>query len=108
MDMQSFSILPVIAQATKVSPDAPIFTIGFWLLIGIVAGALARFLLPGDQKMNWFLTMMLGIGGALIGGYVSRYLPLADQPWMPLVSATLGAFLLLVVFQVLGVFKPKS
>ncbi len=83
--------------------------IGFWCGIGILAGALARWILPGDQKMNWILTMVLGIAGAFLGGFVLDLLKLEGSPsWMPLVSATAGAFILLVVVQALGVFKSKS
>jgi len=67
--------------------------------------ALARLILPGKQTMLISQTMILGIIGALIGGYVAQYLPNSDQPWMPLVSATVVAFALLVVFEMLGVFK---
>lgn len=105
--MESLSIVPIIA--------APIQTIGFWVLIGIVAGALARWILPGEQKMNIFLTMLLGIGGALIGGFVAPLLPfianeqdLTKLTIMNIVMATLGAFLLLLLVQALGFFKKKG
>jgi len=60
MGMQIVSILPVLAQTSKVSPDAPIFTIGFWLLIGILAGALARFLLPWGSEDELVLDYVAG------------------------------------------------
>jgi len=99
--MQTFVVEPLIAAAIQ--------EIGFWCGIGILAGALARWILPGDQKMNWILTMILGIAGAFLGGFLTSYLPIENPPgWMPLVSATVGAFLLLVIVQALGLFKPKS
>jgi uncharacterized membrane protein YeaQ/YmgE (transglycosylase-associated protein family) len=100
--MESVSLIPVLA--------APIQTVGFWVLIGVVAGFLARAILPGEQKMNVFLTMLLGIGGALIGGFISPMLPFfkQEQWWMTLIIATLGAFLLLVLVQALGFFKKRG
>jgi uncharacterized membrane protein YeaQ/YmgE (transglycosylase-associated protein family) len=83
--------------------------VGFWLGIGIVSGALARWLLPGDQKMNWILTMILGIAGALVGGAVlAQIVPGVTPVWMSIASATAGAFILLVIVQAFGAFKPKS
>ncbi len=43
--------------------------IGF-AIFGLVAGAIARLLHPGKDPMNWFWTMLLGIGGAELGGGV--------------------------------------
>jgi uncharacterized membrane protein YeaQ/YmgE (transglycosylase-associated protein family) len=45
-------------------------TLAVTAVIGIVAGALARFLIPGKQSMNLILTMVLGIVGAYVGGYL--------------------------------------
>jgi uncharacterized membrane protein YeaQ/YmgE (transglycosylase-associated protein family) len=42
------------------------------ILVGGIVGALARFLLPGEQKMGWILTILLGIGGSLVAGFVGQ------------------------------------
>lgn len=39
-----------------------------WALFGLVAGAIARFLVPGEQPMGWLATMALGIIGSFVGG----------------------------------------
>ena len=44
------------------------------ILVGLVVGALARFLLPGEQKMGWILTCLLGIGGSMAAGFVGQAL----------------------------------
>lgn len=100
--MESNLIVPILAASIKV--------LGFWVLIGVVAGALARAILPGEQKMNFFFTMLLGIGGALIGGLISPMLPFfkEEQWWMTLVVATVCAFLLLILVQALGFFNKKG
>ena len=43
-----------------------------WAIFGLVAGALARLLHPGRDPMNWVWTMLLGIGGAVVGGWLGR------------------------------------
>ena len=43
----------------------------YTILIGAVIGMLARFLKPGADPMGWILTILLGIGGAWLGSYVS-------------------------------------
>jgi len=42
-----------------------------WLVVGLVAGAVARFLIPGRQPMSWVMTMILGLVGSIVGGAIS-------------------------------------
>ena len=42
------------------------------IILGLVVGAIARFVLPGDQKMGWILTCVLGIAGSLVAGFVGQ------------------------------------
>ena len=44
-----------------------------WIVIGLIVGAIARFLVPGRDPMGCVMTMVLGIAGAILGGYISRY-----------------------------------
>jgi len=43
----------------------------WWLIIGLVAGALARLIMPGKDAMSLLMTMLLGIVGSILGGLVS-------------------------------------
>lgn len=43
--------------------------IGF-LLLGLIAGAIAKLILPGNQGGGWFVTLLLGVAGALLGGWL--------------------------------------
>lgn len=45
-----------------------------WLLIGLLIGAIARFVLPGPDPMSWGKTLLFGIGGSFLGGLVGRLL----------------------------------
>ena len=42
----------------------------WWVLLGLLIGALARLIIPGRQAMGWLMTALVGIGGALLGGIV--------------------------------------
>ncbi|KJL33754.1 GlsB/YeaQ/YmgE family stress response membrane protein [Microbacterium azadirachtae] len=43
--------------------------LGF-LLLGLIAGAIAKLILPGKQGGGWFVTLLLGVVGALLGGWL--------------------------------------
>jgi uncharacterized membrane protein YeaQ/YmgE (transglycosylase-associated protein family) len=47
------------------------FAFLWWLIIGLVAGALARLLIPGRQPMGMLMTMVLGLVGSVVGGLIS-------------------------------------
>jgi uncharacterized membrane protein YeaQ/YmgE (transglycosylase-associated protein family) len=70
------------------------------LIVGLVVGAIARFAMPGEQKMGWIMTILLGIGGSVVAGFVGQALGLyrAGQGagW---IGSILGAVALLFVVQ---------
>lgn len=73
----------------------------FWLIkvaiFGLIAGAIARMVHPGRDPMNWFWTMLLGIAGAVVGGWIGNVLGFnSDQLLIRWISAVTGALLLLV------------
>ena len=50
---------------------ATLATIISWALFGLIVGLIARFLYPGRQPMSLLMTMLLGIAGSLLGGFIS-------------------------------------
>jgi uncharacterized membrane protein YeaQ/YmgE (transglycosylase-associated protein family) len=42
------------------------------IFVGLIVGALARFIMPGEQKMGWIMTILLGIAGALLAGFIGQ------------------------------------
>ena len=44
-----------------------------WILLGLVAGALAKFVMPGQQGGGIILTIVLGVVGALVGGFLGTH-----------------------------------
>jgi uncharacterized membrane protein YeaQ/YmgE (transglycosylase-associated protein family) len=45
-----------------------------FLLLGLIAGAIAKAILPGKQGGGWFITLLLGVVGALLGGWLGGLL----------------------------------
>jgi uncharacterized membrane protein YeaQ/YmgE (transglycosylase-associated protein family) len=41
-----------------------------FLILGLLAGAIAKLILPGNQAGGWFVTLLLGVVGALLGGWI--------------------------------------
>ena len=79
-----------------------------WIVLGLVAGALAKLIMPGDQPGGCILTTLLGIAGALIGGFIGQamgYGGVEDFSWASLGWAVLGSFLLLLI---LGLFFRRT
>src|SRR3954464_8113526 len=68
-----------------------------WAIFGLIAGAIARLLHPGRDPMNWIWTMLLGIGGAVVGGWIARTLNLAPSVGATRWIAAIGGSVLLLV-----------
>ncbi|GAB7534163.1 GlsB/YeaQ/YmgE family stress response membrane protein [Burkholderia sp. 3C] len=68
------------------------------LVVGLVVGLLARALKPGDDQMGIVMTIVLGIAGSVIAGYIGRaagwYQPGQGAGW---IASIIGAIVLLVV-----------
>lgn len=45
-----------------------------WIILGLIAGAIARAILPGRQGGGWVVTLILGVVGALLGGFLASSL----------------------------------
>jgi len=74
----------------------------WWLIIGLVAGALARLIMPGRDAMSVVATIILGIVGSLVGGLVSWAIWGADETgFRPagLLFSILGAILVLWIYR---------
>jgi uncharacterized membrane protein YeaQ/YmgE (transglycosylase-associated protein family) len=76
------------------------------IVIGLIVGALARFLMPGDQKMGWIMTILLGIGGSFLAGFIGQALGMyrVGQP-AGLIASVVGALVLLFV---VGKLRSKT
>lgn len=75
-----------------------------WIVLGLIAGVLAKWLLPGKDPGGFIITILLGVGGAFVGGWVGTQLGIASFNGFTIqgiLVATLGAVLLLVVYRLL-------
>jgi uncharacterized membrane protein YeaQ/YmgE (transglycosylase-associated protein family) len=72
-----------------------------WILFGLVVGIIAKFIMPGRDPGGIIMTIVLGIVGALLGGFIGQALGLYG-PGEPagFVGATLGAILVLWIYRV--------
>jgi uncharacterized membrane protein YeaQ/YmgE (transglycosylase-associated protein family) len=76
-----------------------------YLLFGLLIGALARFVLPGRDPMAWWQTILLGITGSAIGGWLSTLVTLGitgsilGVPLAGIVFGVAGAVLVLLVLR---------
>lgn len=75
----------------------------WWIIIGLVAGLLARLLVPGRQPMGWLLTIGLGLLGSFVGGIISSAVFGTDPQdtgiqTSGLVMSTIGAVIVLALY----------
>ena len=79
-----------------------------WIVLGLLAGILAKAIFPGAESFGLILTTLLGIGGALLGGFLASLVGLGDpvdtffdlSTW---VAAVVGALVILWVATKVGV-----
>jgi uncharacterized membrane protein YeaQ/YmgE (transglycosylase-associated protein family) len=74
-----------------------------WILLGLLAGAIAKAILPGDDPGGIIVTMLIGIAGALLGGFIASALDVGDLgsffdigTWLIAIG---GALLLLLLYR---------
>jgi uncharacterized membrane protein YeaQ/YmgE (transglycosylase-associated protein family) len=85
-----------------------------WLcIIGLIVGAIARLLLPGRDNIGVLGTILLGIAGSFIGGFLEnlwKYHTVSVHSFhaVGLIGSVIGAFVLLLLFRVTGVERGRS
>ena len=75
-----------------------------WIILGLLAGALAKAMLPGDDPGGFIITTLIGIAGAVIGGLVAKALGFGDPideffDWSTWIAAIIGAVALLLIYR---------
>jgi uncharacterized membrane protein YeaQ/YmgE (transglycosylase-associated protein family) len=96
--------MPVGRQRRSSLKENQMMAVIGWIVFGLVVGAIARLLMPGEQPMGCLLTILLGIAGSFVGGYIGTLV--SGQPmdlaepsgW---IGAILGALLLLFIYGLL-------
>ena len=73
-----------------------------WIVFGLIAGIIAKFIMPGKDPGGMIITILIGIAGAMVGGFISTSLGYGDISGFDLRSMGIaigGAFLLLFVYR---------
>ena len=71
-----------------------------WIIIGLIAGALAKFIMPGDDPGGFIITILLGIAGALVGGFLAGLIGIGGGGTIwTIIIATIGAIILLAIYR---------
>jgi uncharacterized membrane protein YeaQ/YmgE (transglycosylase-associated protein family) len=74
-----------------------------WIVFGLIVGVIAKLLMPGRDPGGFVITILLGIAGALLGGFVGRAMGLyGPGDTAGFLMSLLGAILLLTLYRVLG------
>jgi len=73
-----------------------------WILFGLVVGVLAKLVMPGNDPGGFIVTVLLGIAGAVVGGFLGRVLgfygPNQAAGWL---MSIVGAIILLALYRVM-------
>lgn len=78
-----------------------------WIVVGLIAGALAKWIMPGAQNVGIFMTMVLGIVGGVVGGFIMSLIGKTGVTGFnlpTLLVATLGALVVLFLY---GLLRKK-
>jgi uncharacterized membrane protein YeaQ/YmgE (transglycosylase-associated protein family) len=79
----------------------------FWIIVGLIAGALAKFVLPGDDPGGIIVTIIIGIVGAVLGGWLLSLLGIGGGAgsggWIfSIIAGVIGAVILLAIYRLVA------
>jgi uncharacterized membrane protein YeaQ/YmgE (transglycosylase-associated protein family) len=71
-----------------------------WIVLGLIAGGIAKLLMPGKDPGGCVITILLGIAGALVAGFLGKAVGWYDQnEGAGFIAAIVGAFLILLIYR---------
>ncbi len=77
-----------------------------WIVLGLIAGMIAKMIMPGDDPGGFIITAIIGIVGAVIGGFIARALGLGDvdeffdiSTWLCAIG---GSLILLAIYRIVA------
>jgi len=75
----------------------------WWIIIGLIAGAIAKLIMPGRDPGGWIVTILIGIAGAVVSALIGDMLGLGDRgDSTSLLSAIVGALIILFVYRMIA------
>src|SRR2546422_1671758 len=72
-----------------------------WLLFGLIVGAIAKFLMPGRDPGGWIVTILLGIAGSFVGGFLASTLLGRQEQTAGWIGSIVGAIVLLFLYRLI-------
>ena len=75
-----------------------------WIIFGLIAGALAKLIMPGKDPGGWIITIILGVAGAFVGGFIGSKIGFGSISGFDIRSFLLavgGAIIILAVYRAL-------
>lgn len=76
-----------------------------WIFLGLIAGALAKFIMPGKDPGGIFVTILIGIVGGILGGFLGTFMGLGKIESFDLGGlfiATVGSIILLILYRLVA------
>ena len=75
----------------------------FWIIVGGIAGALAKLIMPGDDPGGIIVTIIIGIVGAILGGFLLSLIGLGGAGWIwSIITGIIGAVILLAIYRAIA------
>ena len=79
----------------------------FWIIVGLIAGALAKFVLPGDDPGGIIVTIIIGVVGAVLGGWLLSLIGIGGGAgsggWIfSIIAGVIGAVILLGIYRLVA------
>ena len=79
----------------------------FWIIVGLIAGALAKLIMPGDDPGGIVLTIIIGIVGAVLGGFLLSLLGIGAGAGsggfiFSIIAGIIGALILLAIYRLVA------
>ena len=71
-----------------------------WIIVGLIAGVLAKWIMPGDDPGGIIVTILIGIAGGLLGGFAATQLGIGGGNFVNILIATAGAIVLLLLYRI--------
>ena len=75
------------------------FALLWTLFIGLIVGAIAKLIFPGKQDMGWIATILLGVGGSFLAGFLARLIGQGDGGPAGFIGSVIGALLLIWIYE---------
>jgi uncharacterized membrane protein YeaQ/YmgE (transglycosylase-associated protein family) len=72
-----------------------------WILFGLVVGAIAKFLMPGRDPGGWIVTILLGIAGSFVGGFLATAIMGRNEQTAGWIGSIIGAMALLFIYRLI-------